>query len=150
MKYRDEDNDISNPLDGRIDALLRADAPEVSPNFADSLADSIRAELAAEAAYDARADALLAKLRPFPDITEKTIARIKSAKPAVVGSVFACISAAAVAACAAFAVLGATAQATLPRGTITADDFAQMSQIDTEIDSIAALVMQEELVDLLK
>lgn len=150
MKYRDEDNDISNPLDGRIDALLRADAPEVSPNFADSLADSIRVELAAEAAYDARADALLAKLRPFPDITEKTLARIKSAKPAVVGSVFACISAAAVAACAAFAALGATAQATLPRGTITADDFAQMSQIDTEIDSIAALVMQEELVDLLK
>lgn len=150
MKYRNEDNHNFDSLDERIDALLCADAPEVSPYFADSLADSVRAELAADAAYDAKADSLLAKLRPFPDITERTLARIKSAKPAVVGSVFACISAVAVAACAAFAVLGATAQATLPRGTITADDFAQMSQIDTEINSIAALVIQEEFVDLLK
>ena len=150
MKYKDEDNDNFDPLDRRIDEMLRADAPEVSPDFADSLARSVCAELSSEAACDAKADALLAEMRPFPDITERTLARIKSAKPAVVGSVFACISAVAVAACAAFAVLGATAQATLPRGTITADDFAQMSQIDTEIDSIAALVIQEEFVDLLK
>ena len=50
--------------------------------------------------------------------------------------------------CAAVAVFSATADATMPRGVITADDFAEMSLIDEEISGIAALVIQEEFIDL--
>ncbi len=136
-------------LDAIIDGYLEAQIPPPSPLFADAVMAAARIQAQKDRNSDSLSDSLLSRLRDFPAITEETMVRLAEMKSSIGNSILAYSSAAAVAACAALAVFMGTANATLPRGVVSADDFAQMSKIDEEINGIAALVIQEEFIDLL-
>lgn len=144
--------DIEKPKtpDEKIDALLAADTPALPDSFTESVMAAARKISAEEKLADGRIDALLERLAAFPNATDKIMAAVAKAGSSrrVRNSILSCASALAAAACAAVAVFSATADATMPRGVITADDFAEMSLIDEEISGIAALVIQEEFIDL--
>ena len=144
--------DIEKPKtpDEKIDALLAADTPALPDSFTESVMAAARKISAEEKLADGRIDALLERLAAFPNATDKIMAAVAKAGASrrVRNSILSYASALAAAACAAVAVFAATADATMPRGVITADDFAEMSLIDEEISGIAALVIQEEFIDL--
>lgn len=141
--------DIEKPKtpDEKIDALLAADTPALPDSFTESVMAAARKISAEEKLADGRIDALLERLAAFPNATDKIMAAVAKAGASrrVRNSILSCASALAAAA---VAVFSATADATMPRGVITADDFAEMSLIDEEISGIAALVIQEEFIDL--
>lgn len=136
--------------DEKIDALLTADAPALPDSFTESVMAATRKISAKEKLADWRIDALLGRLVAFPNATDKIMAAVAKAGTSnrVRNSIISYASALAAAACAAVAVFSATADATMPRGVISADDFAEMSLMDEEIRGIAALVIQEEFIDL--
>ena len=140
----------NDEFDGVIDALLKSEAPELPASFTESVLSKTRDYAKNSKKIDRTADRLLAELKDFPSITERTMAQISSLRKNWRDLILSYSAAAAFAACAVLAVLAATVDATLPHGTITADDFAEMSKIDAEINGIAALVIQEELLDVFK
>lgn len=137
-------------FDALISKLLAKDAPSVSEKFTDSVMNKIANVAKTESVADKSIDNLLRKQRDFPNITEATLTKIRRLNRTLLERFVSYSSAIAVAACVVVSVILASANASLPQGVLTEDDFAEMSKIDDDIQNITFLVMQEEILDIIR
>jgi hypothetical protein len=137
-------------IDALITRLIRADAFKPSEKFTNSVMNEVAKIDKIDAELDAKIDALLAKQIDFPSITESTLEKIKYANRSFLEKFVSYSTASAVAVGVILSVILASANASLPKGVLTEDDFAEMTKIDEDIQSITLLVMQEEMLDFIK
>ena len=137
-------------IDALLSTLLSADAFKTSEKFTDSVMNEVAKIDKMESRLDEKVDTLLAKQVDFPSITESTLEKIKYVNRRFLEKFVSYSTASAVAVGVILSVILASANASLPLGVLTEDDFAEMTKIDDDIQNITLLVMQEEMLDFIK
>lgn len=139
-----------NEFDTMISKLLASDAPSMRANFSDSVMAEIEKTIENEKILDKTTDTLLAQQHNFPNITESTMSRIAQIRQSVLEKIASYSVAVSIAVCAIMSVIATTSNSSFSQGVLTEDDFAEMSKIDEEINNITLLVMQEEILDIIR
>ncbi len=137
-------------FDELADKFLSAPSPALRKNFVDSVMNAVRLSAKEDSHNDLTADTLLAKHRDFPNITNRVIASVRKNKRVSHFSIISSSIIATLSACAAIAVMISTANSTQKKLTMGDSTYAEMARIDDEINKISFLVMQEEMLDLVR
>ncbi len=141
----------SEQLDKLIDKFLSADAPVPSSDFVERTMSKESFVRKAELEHDSFIDTHLAKFCDFPNITESVIVSIKREERSFRDIAMSIVTVMlATTACLLVVATSLVSLETPQKWTITENDFAQMADIDDKINEISLLVMQEEMLDILR
>lgn len=148
MKDNKFKGDSEIRADALIDSLLSRKCGELGESFVSKTLTRISVDSARCAEKDSVIDRLLARMENFelPHFADAVIERTRRAGKFAARKIFAFAGAAAVAACAAFAVFSASR----PTSAASENYYVKASNISAEITAIRTLVAQEEVIDILK
>ena len=139
-----------NQIDKLVADLLKAPAPALRKNFTDSVMAEIEKISQEEKRLDNTIDTLLGKQQDFANITESTIEQVKKRPYGIFEQITSLSVAASIVICAVISAVTISSNSGFPKGVLSEDDFAEMSKIDEEINSLTLLVMQEEILDIVR
>ena len=139
-----------NQIDKLVADLLTAPAPAPRKNFTDSVMAEIEKISQEEKRLDNTIDTLLGKKQDFANITESTIEQVKKRPYGIFEQITSLSVAASIVICAIISAVMISSNSGFPKGVLSEDDFAEMSKIDEEINNLTLLVMQEEILDIVR
>ena len=139
-----------NQIDKLVSDLLSAPAPALRKNFTDSVMAEIEKVSQEEKRLDNTIDSLLRKQQNFANITESTMAQVEKRPYGIFEQITSLSVAASIVICAIISAVVISSNSGFPQGVLSEDDFAEMSKIDEEINSLTLLVMQEEILDIVR